>query len=224
MLLVGEDREVRYVSPSVQQVFGYAPDTLDCDGLWELVHDQDRDHLAGFVHALAGAPGTTCVTEARLRHRNGTWRHVEVLATDLRSDAETQGYVFDVRDITDREADRDALARYAGELEQANEDLQRLDALKDEFLAVTSHELRTPLTSIRGVAETLLRRRDELTPAQTQQLVEVVARQSGRLQGMIEDLLSTTAVLARGTGRSGRCWTSPGWSPTPWRSCTSTGS
>ena len=42
------------------------------------------------------------------------------------------------------------------ELETKNQELQRLDHLKDKFLANTSHELRTPLTGIIGIAESLL--------------------------------------------------------------------
>ncbi len=42
------------------------------------------------------------------------------------------------------------------QLRTANEELKRLDTLKDEFLANMSHELRTPLYGIIGIAESLI--------------------------------------------------------------------
>ena len=41
-------------------------------------------------------------------------------------------------------------------LQEANERLQELDRLKDDFVSTVSHELRTPLTSIRAFSEILL--------------------------------------------------------------------
>ena len=72
---------------------------------------------------------------------------------------------------------------------QAIEQLQELDRQKSDFLSTTNHELRTPLTSISGYLE-MLEDGDlgELNPAQRQAL-EVVHRNTRRLQLLIEDVL-----------------------------------
>jgi signal transduction histidine kinase len=64
--------------------------------------------------------------------------------------------------------------------------------VKDEFVASVSHELRTPLTSIRGYVDLLLEG-DDLSPASRQKL-EVVARNSERLERLVADLLHTAQI------------------------------
>ena len=51
------------------------------------------------------------------------------------------------------------------ELRQANERLQELDRLKDDFVSTVTHELRTPLTSIRAFSE-ILSDNPDLDPAE----------------------------------------------------------
>ncbi|MDP3578784.1 histidine kinase dimerization/phospho-acceptor domain-containing protein, partial [Methyloversatilis sp.] len=48
-----------------------------------------------------------------------------------------------------------SLEQATAELRAANEQLQSLDRLKDDFMSSVTHELRTPLTSIRALAEML---------------------------------------------------------------------
>ena len=83
-----------------------------------------------------------------------------------------------------------------GRLRAQNEELRRLDQLKDDFVASVSHELRTPLTSIRGYLELVL---DgdvaELTEEQLRYLT-VVDRNAGRLLRVVDDLLFAAQVDA----------------------------
>jgi two-component system sensor histidine kinase KdpD len=73
------------------------------------------------------------------------------------------------------------------EAERANvAKLLESDRMKSQFVSSVSHELRTPITSIRG-AVAASRRTDD--PHQVAELLDVVDRQSGRLQAMVEEML-----------------------------------
>ncbi|MCM2580501.1 ATP-binding protein [Streptomyces meridianus] len=74
------------------------------------------------------------------------------------------------------------------------EELRALDRAKSEFLSTVSHELRTPLTSIAGYVELMLDEdTGELTRHQRKAL-DVVERNTVRLQMMIEDLLTLSRI------------------------------
>ncbi|MBE9040619.1 response regulator, partial [Oscillatoriales cyanobacterium LEGE 11467] len=74
-------------------------------------------------------------------------------------------------------------------LEAQNADLQRLDALKDEFLANTSHELRTPLNGAIGIVESMLDgATGPLTQLQRANLL-MVAQSGHRLANLVNDIL-----------------------------------
>jgi two-component system sensor histidine kinase ChiS len=72
---------------------------------------------------------------------------------------------------------------------QANADLQRLDQLKDEFLANTSHELRTPLNGIIGIAESLLDGVTGELPKETRFNLGLIVSSGRRLANLVNDIL-----------------------------------
>jgi two-component system OmpR family sensor kinase len=61
------------------------------------------------------------------------------------------------------------------------------------FIADASHELRTPLTSVRGLAEYGLQQGDDASSEELLRLMELVAREAGRMGRLVDDLL----LLAR---------------------------
>jgi PAS domain S-box-containing protein len=69
----------------------------------------------------------------------------------------------------------------------------RLEEEKTDFVATISHELRTPMTAVYGAAQTLLRR-DEMSPEQRRQLIEMIATQAARLSQITEEILLTTRL------------------------------
>jgi signal transduction histidine kinase len=75
-------------------------------------------------------------------------------------------------------------ARLMLRLQDANQELVRLDRMKSDFIAIASHELRTPLGLILGHATFLT----ELVEEQHQDQIEVIIRSAERLKAIVEDL------------------------------------
>jgi two-component system, sensor histidine kinase ChiS len=85
-----------------------------------------------------------------------------------------------------------ALAAQSRELERQRlfvESLQRVDRLKDEFLANTSHELRTPLNGIIGIAESLLDGAAGALPERMRSNLTMIAASGRRLFHLVNDIL-----------------------------------
>lgn len=75
------------------------------------------------------------------------------------------------------------------ELEKANQKLQELNKLKNNFISNISHELRTPMTHVKGYIDLLLA--DDFGPLNPDQhqAIGVLKRASERLARLIDDLI-----------------------------------
>lgn len=70
---------------------------------------------------------------------------------------------------------------------------RQLESMRRDFVANVSHELRTPITSIKGFVETLLDGALQNTE-EAQRFLQIVARQSDRLNSIIDDLLELAKI------------------------------
>ena len=71
--------------------------------------------------------------------------------------------------------------------------LRRLENLRRDFVANVSHELKTPITAIKGAVETLLDGAMD-TPSDNRHFLEIAARQTDRLNAIVDDLLSLSRL------------------------------
>jgi signal transduction histidine kinase len=83
-------------------------------------------------------------------------------------------------------------ARLFEALQQANQQLNQLDRLKSDFIAVASHELRTPLSIILGYV-TYLR---EMANDESAGQLDSVLRAAVRLRNLIQDMLNLQYIDA----------------------------
>jgi signal transduction histidine kinase len=81
-------------------------------------------------------------------------------------------------------------------LKSANEKLEQINHLKNEFISMVSHELRTPLTTIKGFVSIVLN--EETGPLNDQQrhFLETSDRAIDRLTLLVSDLLDISRIEA----------------------------
>jgi signal transduction histidine kinase len=87
-------------------------------------------------------------------------------------------------------------ARLLTSIQNTNQELQRLDRMKSDFIAIASHELRTPLGLILGHSTFL----KEFIPPKHQEQMDVIIRSAMRLKAIIEDM-STISHNEQGQSR-----------------------
>lgn len=81
------------------------------------------------------------------------------------------------------------------QLEAANNNLQRLDRSKSDFIAIAAHELKTPLTLIDGYSA-MLREALQLNvdPSQVDILLEGIENGADRLKQIIDDMIDVSLI------------------------------
>jgi signal transduction histidine kinase len=83
----------------------------------------------------------------------------------------------------------------ASRLRAANEQLQSLDRLRDDFMSSVTHELRTPLTSIRALAE-LMADDPGMATAQRQAFIAIIVAETERLSRLVNQVLDLAKIEA----------------------------
>jgi len=169
--ILNADSTIRYTSPSIQRVLGYAPETLIGQVLPPLLHPADEEKMRAVLSSLMQEPGGTRAVECRWRAKEGSWRIVESIAQNLLADSTVAGIILNSRDITER---------------------KEVERLKDDLVSTVSHELRTPLASLRGFAELMLTR--EFPSSQQRQFLTIIQKEAVRLSSLINDFLDLQRI------------------------------
>lgn len=87
-----------WVSPSVEEVLGYRPDELEGREGFAFIHADD--HVETQLRFTAADSSGADIVRMRVRHRNGSWRHLDIVFTNLVDDPAVRGIVVNARDVT----------------------------------------------------------------------------------------------------------------------------
>ena len=140
---------------------------------------------------VATAEGRFEEEDWRVR-KDGTYFWANVILTALRDPSgKLNGFVKITRDLTERKLAEDQIRRYARELKQSNEDLER-------FAYVASHDLQEPLRTLSSFSQLLARRYKGKLDADADDFINFMVEAATRMQSLINDLLAFSRIGTRG--------------------------
>lgn len=111
--ILDPDLTITYHSALAERILGYGTGELVHRDLLDLVHPEDQDAVRGVLSDAAAESSATTMLECRIRHSDGSWRHVESSVENMLSDASVEGIVLSLRDVTERRRLQEQLAYQA---------------------------------------------------------------------------------------------------------------
>jgi len=148
IILVDGEGVVRYASPSTERILGYSPEDLVGRPAFEHMHpDELEGHRARLAQHVEN-PSVDVSTRFRALHKDGSWRCLASVATNMLADPAVGAIVVNYRDITLRlEAE--------AQLRQAHDELERRVESRTAELAEANAALRTEVSRRASVEEML---------------------------------------------------------------------
>lgn len=206
---VDEQGRIVLLNETAEKMFGYTRQELKWLSIEVLVPEAARGGHVNHRATYADHPQTRPMGTGRqlkAQRKDGSLFPVEISLSPNPSESGLH-VIAVVRDITERkqieERMRAVREQYTVELATKNEQLQirnqeveRANRLKSEFLASMSHELRTPLHTIIGFSELMLEEGDGPLDSKYKRFIGHIVQDSRHLLELINGILDLSKIEA----------------------------
>lgn len=194
-----DGRTVLYISPAIQQIYGYSPEQMMANpALWlDIVHPDDRGIAQASHLALQDTGEASC--EYRVRTSTGDIKWVsdrKRLVKDDEGLVTMMGGIL--KDITVRREHEALRAANQQDLErlvaERTAELVRVNAELDAFARTIAHDLKSPLVSVVGFTQLLQKRYASVLDDDGARLTTRIERAAKQMASLVNDLLSLSRV------------------------------
>jgi PAS domain S-box-containing protein len=151
--IIDPDATIRYISPSIERILGYAPSELVGRRGTELIHPEDCDDVLDALASSLANPDETVDATYRAEHADGGYRWVESRGQSFIDDPAVGGTVISIRDVTEREERERDLRMYETIVEAVDDLVFALDEDGRFAFANEAHESRTGFASEELIGE-----------------------------------------------------------------------
>jgi two-component system, cell cycle sensor histidine kinase and response regulator CckA len=100
--IVNAEGVIVYSNEAVTRLLGWDTGEMVGRQSFEFVHPDDAPEAGAELQQMAQIPGERRARVVRVRHKNGSYRAMDCIATNLLHDADIGGFVVNFRDITER--------------------------------------------------------------------------------------------------------------------------
>ncbi len=191
LVIANKEGYFTYANPACEKLLGFSPAELTAQPYLNFVHPDDVASTVAVAQDLS--QGIELVGfENRYLTKAGSYRWFSWNVTTL--PARNQFYAIG-RDITDRKQADAKKEQLLLREQNAREEAERANRIKDDFLAVVSHELRSPLSPILGWSQLL--QTSAFTPEKTQMALATIEANAKLQVQLIDDLLDVSRILRK---------------------------
>lgn len=118
--IMNVDGSATYLSPNITKLLGYSESEFLEMNLTQLMHPEDMESVGNTIKEALENPGVPIFGNvSRARHKDGSWRWMEAVITNLLHDPNIKGIVDNFRDVTER-------VEYERKLKQSEEKYKNL--------------------------------------------------------------------------------------------------
>ncbi|MGH8687787.1 MAG: hybrid sensor histidine kinase/response regulator [Burkholderiales bacterium] len=174
---------IHYASPAMERMLGYAAEELRGREIMELVHPDTLETALRMRGELLSSPGKVSVDELRMRHKDGTWRWVELTRKNLLDEPAVRAVVMNFRDTDERKHAEAERARLEQRLRQA----EKMEAV-GRLAGGIAHDFNNLLGGILGYAELLAENAPAGSPLR--RYAGNVLTGATRASGLVDQILS----------------------------------
>ena len=194
IMLLDENFQNIYQSPSVERIVGYTADDGSSKNAVDFIHPDDASIGLVFFQNALKAPGVAFFSQFRVKHKQGHYIWIEGTVMNLLHNDSVKAFIVNYRDITGRKKAEEEISELNESLEQKVIDrtaqLQEANKAMEAFSYSVSHDLRAPARAITGFTKIIDETYGTSLNPNLKEMFTHISNSGKRMTAIIEDLLT----------------------------------